>query len=91
MGVLMGYAGLCALWIPLSAWMMPNSPFRVGQVYLLTSKWRFEVRQRSGAGQCVGGGCSKSGCISGWELIGVQRGLPKHATHGLGLLCYTAM
>lgn len=52
MGVLMGYAGLCALWIPLSAWMMPNSPFRVGQVYLLTSKWRFEVRQRSGAG-CV--------------------------------------
>uniref|UniRef100_A0A1D1ZZN3 Uncharacterized protein n=1 Tax=Auxenochlorella protothecoides TaxID=3075 RepID=A0A1D1ZZN3_AUXPR len=47
MGVLMGYAGLCALWIPLSAWMMPNSPFRVGQVYLLTSKWRFEVRQRS--------------------------------------------
>lgn len=31
---------------------MPNSPFRVGQVYLLTSKWRFEVRQRSGAG-CV--------------------------------------
>lgn len=68
MGVLMGYAGLCALWIPLSAWMMPNAPFRVGQVYLLTKKWRFEVRQRSGAergcAEDVGGVWKTSG--RGW-------------------------
>ncbi|RMZ52921.1 hypothetical protein APUTEX25_001040, partial [Auxenochlorella protothecoides] len=60
MGVLMGYAGLCALWIPLSAWMMPNSPFRVGQVYLLTSKWRFEVRQRSVRSNLISAGVPDS-------------------------------
>lgn len=46
-GVLLGYAGICALWVPLLAWMMPNDSFRVGMVYLLRKDWRFEVRQRS--------------------------------------------
>lgn len=46
-GVLLGYAGICALWVPLLAWMMPNDSFRVGMVYLLRNDWRFEVRQRS--------------------------------------------
>jgi MFS family permease len=45
--VLLGYAGICALWIPLVAWMMPNDSFRIGMVYLLRNDWKFEVRQRS--------------------------------------------
>jgi MFS family permease len=45
--VLLGYAGICALWIPLVAWMMPNDSFRVGMVYLLRNDWKFEVRQLS--------------------------------------------
>jgi hypothetical protein len=46
-GVLLGYAGVCALWVPLLAWIMPNDSFRVGTVYLLRDDWQFEVRQRS--------------------------------------------
>ncbi|KDD76078.1 hypothetical protein H632_c366p1 [Helicosporidium sp. ATCC 50920] len=48
MGVMLGYAGICALWFPLMAWIMPNSPFRVGQVFLFCKRsWRFEVRNRA--------------------------------------------
>lgn len=46
-GVLVGYAGICALWVPLVAWIMPNNSFRVGMVYILRNDWRFEVIQRS--------------------------------------------
>ncbi len=46
-GVLLGYAGLVALWAPLVAWTMPYDSFRVGMVYLLRDDWRFDVRQRS--------------------------------------------
>ncbi|KAL4517173.1 hypothetical protein Ndes2437B_g06781 [Nannochloris sp. 'desiccata'] len=45
--VLLGYSGICALWIPLVAWMMPNDSFRIGMVYLLRDDWKFEVRQLS--------------------------------------------
>lgn len=27
-GVMLGYSGICALWIPLLAWMMPNDSFK---------------------------------------------------------------
>jgi hypothetical protein len=45
--VLVGYAGICALWIPLIAWVMPNDSFRVGMVYLSRPDGTFETRQRS--------------------------------------------
>lgn len=45
--VLLAYAGICALWVPLLAWIMPNDSFRIGMVFLLRDDWRFEVRQRS--------------------------------------------
>lgn len=46
-GVMLGYCGVCALWIPMLAWMMPNDSFKVGMVYLMRKDWRFEVRNRS--------------------------------------------
>lgn len=46
-GVLLGFSGICALWIPLIVWMMPNDSFRVGTVFLLRKDWRFEVRLRT--------------------------------------------
>lgn len=46
-GVLCGYAGICALWIPLVAWMMPNDSFKIGHIFLLRDDWKFEIRQRS--------------------------------------------
>lgn len=54
-GVLVGYGGLCLLWVPLAAWMMPNEPFQVGQVSLLNRRWRFIVRQRRGEETAKGG------------------------------------
>ena len=54
-GVLVGYGGLCLLWVPLAAWMMPNEPFQVGQVSLLNRRWRFIVRQRRGGESEIGG------------------------------------
>ena len=38
---MLGYSGVCALWIPLLAWMMPNDSFKV---------------RRSGSA-CLGPGC----------------------------------
>ena len=55
---LLAYAGVCALWIPLLAWAMPNDSFKVGNVYLLRPDWRFETRQL--AGRAVVGG--HAGC-----------------------------
>ncbi|GAB4813661.1 hypothetical protein N2152v2_000707 [Parachlorella kessleri] len=49
-GVLIGYSGVCAFWIPLIAWMMPNDSFKVGVVYLMRKDWRFETRNRSELG-----------------------------------------
>lgn len=46
--VLLGYSGICALWMPLVLWLMPNDSFKVGMVYLFRPDWRFEMRQRSG-------------------------------------------
>ena len=45
---MLSYAGVCSLWIPLLAWMMPSHSFRVGMVYLLRHDWTFEVRLRTG-------------------------------------------
>jgi MFS family permease len=45
--VLLGYSGVCALWVPLIAWMMPNDSFRIGMVFLLRNDWKFDVLQRS--------------------------------------------
>ncbi|PSC74625.1 Large neutral amino acids transporter small subunit 4 [Micractinium conductrix] len=45
--ILLCYAGVCSLWIPLLAWMMPSHSFRVGMVYLKRSDWTFEVRLRT--------------------------------------------
>ena len=47
---MLSYAGVCSLWIPLLAWMMPSHSFRVGMVYLRRRDWTFEVRLRSGVG-----------------------------------------
>lgn len=46
-GVLLGFAGVLALWIPMILWMMPNDSFRVGTVFLLRNDWKFEVKQRT--------------------------------------------
>jgi hypothetical protein len=46
-GVLLGYTGICAAWVPLLAWMMPNDSFKVGSVYLWREDWHFETRKRS--------------------------------------------
>ncbi|EFN50524.1 hypothetical protein CHLNCDRAFT_139004 [Chlorella variabilis] len=46
--IMLSYAGICSLWIPLLAWMMPNNSFRVGMVYLMRKDWTFEVRLRTG-------------------------------------------
>lgn len=46
-GVMIGYAGICALWIPILAWIMPNDSFKVGHMFLLRDDWKFEVRSRS--------------------------------------------
>jgi hypothetical protein len=68
-GVIIGYAGICALWLPLEAWMMPNDSFKVGSIYLMTPKWRFERRQRNGVcgwvgeGGGGGSGLSRRRCI----------------------------
>jgi MFS family permease len=45
--VLICYSGICALWIPLMAWMMPNDSFRTGMVYLMKPNWKFETRVRA--------------------------------------------
>lgn len=45
---MLSYAGVCSLWIPLLAWMMPSHSFRVGMMYLMRGDWTFEVRLRSG-------------------------------------------
>ena len=50
-GVLLGYAGVCALWVPLLSWMMPNDSFRVGSIYMMRPNGRFEVKQRSELGR----------------------------------------
>ena len=47
--IMLSYAGVCSLWIPLLAWMMPSHSFRVGMVYLVRRDWTFEVRLRNGA------------------------------------------
>lgn len=60
-GVLLGYAGICALWIPLIAWMMPNDSFKVGVVYLMRSDWKFETRNRSGEQKAVEVLCNAKG------------------------------
>lgn len=46
--IMLSYAGVCSLWIPLLAWMMPSHSFRVGMMYLMRRDWTFEVRLRSG-------------------------------------------
>lgn len=45
---MLSYAGICSLWIPLLAWMMPGHSFRVGMLYLMRKDWTFEVRLRNG-------------------------------------------
>ncbi|KAL4854004.1 Large neutral amino acids transporter small subunit 3 [Chlorella vulgaris] len=45
--IMLCYAGICSLWIPLLAWMMPSHSFRVGMVYLVRRDWTFDVRMRS--------------------------------------------
>lgn len=45
---MLSYAGVCSLWIPLFAWMMPSHSFRVGMMYLRRKDWTFEVRLRTG-------------------------------------------
>lgn len=49
--IMLSYAGICSLWIPLLAWMMPNNSFRVGMVYLMRKDWTFEVRLRTGGSE----------------------------------------
>lgn len=46
--IMLSYAGVCSLWIPLLAWMMPSHSFRVGMLYLVRRDWTFEVRLRTG-------------------------------------------
>ena len=62
--ILLCYAGVCSLWIPLLAWMMPSHSFRVGMVYLKRSDWTFEVRLRTGAGG-LGGAARRA--KAGWR------------------------
>ncbi|KAL4450614.1 hypothetical protein ABPG77_000970, partial [Micractinium sp. CCAP 211/92] len=45
--IMLSYAGVCSLWIPLFAWMMPSHSFRVGMMYLRRKDWTFEVRLRT--------------------------------------------
>ena len=44
---LLAYAGICALWMPLMLWIMPNDSFRIGMVYLMRPDWKFEIRNRN--------------------------------------------
>lgn len=76
LGVLLGYAGICALWIPLSLWTMPNDPFRVGQVFLFrTHDWSFEVRRRADLEQLYSRGTALQDFIAarGADGAGVDR------------------
>ena len=98
-GVLLGYSGICALWIPLLAWMMPNDSFRVGMVYLLRNDWKFEVRQRSdmdrqyrrattlqdfvAAASAAGG---TNGAVAGTAALYGQQSISQYDHAGMGLV-----
>lgn len=71
---MLSYAGVCSLWIPLFAWMMPSHSFRVGMMYLRRKDWTFEVRLRTG-----GGGVGRVVCPD----VGTRKQL---AGHGAGLV-----
>ena len=79
--IMLSYAGVCSLWIPLLAWMMPSHSFRVGMVYLKRADWTFEVRLRSGAAAVAAAAVGCCGCMR--VLACRSLCVPVAAWHGL--------
>ncbi|KAL3151740.1 hypothetical protein ABBQ38_012718 [Trebouxia sp. C0009 RCD-2024] len=84
-GTIICYAFVCFLWIPLNLWMMPWTALRIGEVYVMTNKWRFKPMQRMDLGASNQQGISlttqksNSGAVNGTAVTAA--GVPIHEDH----------
>ncbi|KAA6416796.1 MAG: hypothetical protein FRX49_13246 [Trebouxia sp. A1-2] len=83
-GTIIIYAFIIFLWVPLNLWMMPWTALRIGEVYVMTTKWQFKAVQRMDLGSDSDHGISLSSQKSNAGTNGTAvtaSGVPIHEDH----------
>lgn len=82
--VVIVYAFVCFLWVPLNLWMMPWSALKIGEVYVMTSAWRFKAVARMDLGsdeQSIYMTSQKQGSQDTNGTAVTASGVPVHEDH----------